>query len=191
MTGVEGVICGCFVTASCAVGGGTMDFSFVRLRTTTTGFVIGMCKRPDMAALFLGRTRNAILCREFSAEATSHPPQSYMCNERQQKVCSPLSSVSHACVEPWLSFRMGVVLWRSQGTIFPALGERVDNRLRWSSASLFAPPLSLVMADQQCHIDLVLLVAYFTPSLPLISLESCHPGRTAGKKVEVRTAHDP
>jgi hypothetical protein len=52
---------GGFATAGLAAGGGTTDFGLVRLRMTTTGFVIGFCERPDMTALFLGSTGNAIL----------------------------------------------------------------------------------------------------------------------------------
>jgi hypothetical protein len=62
-----------FATAGLAAGGGTVDFDLVRLRRTTTGFVIGVCEHPGMAALFLGSTCNAILCGGFSKYAAFPP----------------------------------------------------------------------------------------------------------------------
>jgi hypothetical protein len=58
-----------FATADLAAGGGTAEFGLVRLRRTTTGFVVGLCERPGMRALFLGSRHNAILCRDFSEYA--------------------------------------------------------------------------------------------------------------------------
>jgi hypothetical protein len=60
VAGVGGVTGGGLATVGVAAGGGTGDFGFVRLRTTT-GFVIGWCGCPGIAALFLGSTHNAIL----------------------------------------------------------------------------------------------------------------------------------
>jgi len=69
VSGGERGTCRDFATADLAVGGGTAEFDLVRLRRTTTGFVIGLCERPGMGALFLGSRHNAILCRDFSEYA--------------------------------------------------------------------------------------------------------------------------
>ena len=80
MAGVAVATGGGFATAGLAAGGGTAEFGLVRLRRTTTGFVIGVCERPGMTALFLGSTGNAILCGGFSADAAFPPTVSASVN---------------------------------------------------------------------------------------------------------------
>jgi hypothetical protein len=61
---VEVATGGGVATAGLVAGGGTVDVGLVRLRRTTTGFVMGLCARPGMRPLFLGSTGNARRCRK-------------------------------------------------------------------------------------------------------------------------------
>jgi hypothetical protein len=88
----------------------------------------------------------------------SHPPHLQMPIERQQTVCSSLSSVSPAFMEVWCSLRTIFVSWRRLGTIFPLFCERGGHRLLWSRSSLLTPPLGLAVTDQQRSIDLLPLI---------------------------------
>src|SRR5262245_57833152 len=100
-----------------------------------------------MAALFLARTRNATLENGF--EDCALPPDT---------VDSLLSSVPYPFLESWGSLRAVLVSERRPDTVLATVRERGGHCRLWSHASLLPPPLRLVMADEQGHIDLVLLL---------------------------------